>query len=118
MSTPGPVRRETAPHYRWGEGADGWHLAASDGLSVIEERMSAGAAEVPHYHQVARQVFYVLSGTLTMVLPGATHVLGPGAALEIPPGLAHQARNDGASDVEFLVVSAPSAQKDRVTAEI
>ena len=33
------VSAGTADHYVWGDGCDGWHLVASDRLSVIQERM-------------------------------------------------------------------------------
>jgi quercetin dioxygenase-like cupin family protein len=63
---PRRVSVDTAPHYTWGDGCDGWHLVAADGLSVIEERMPPGTAEVRHRHDVARQFFFVLSGALTL----------------------------------------------------
>ena len=108
------VRSETAEHYTWGEGCDGWHLLRAPGLSVIEERMPAGAAEARHLHPRSRQFFYVLSGRLTMELDGARHRLGPGEGLEVPPGAAHQALNDSDADVRFLVVSHPPSHGDRV----
>jgi len=65
-----PVSAEAAEHYRWGEVCDGWHLVRSEGLSVIEERMPAGAREQRHFHTKARQFFYVLEGELTMEVEG------------------------------------------------
>ncbi len=108
------VSRETAEHYTWGDGCDGWHLLRAPGLSVIEERMPAGAAEVRHMHLRSRQFFYVLAGRLTLELDGARHRLGPGEGLEVPPGAAHQALNDSDADVHFLVLSHPPSHDDRV----
>ncbi|MGA8345596.1 MAG: hypothetical protein WB781_26940, partial [Candidatus Sulfotelmatobacter sp.] len=45
-ATPGSVSRENAEHYRWGVDCDGWHLVKDAQLSVIEEFMPPGAAEV------------------------------------------------------------------------
>jgi hypothetical protein len=49
---------ENAEHYIWGEICDGWHLLKHDGMSVIQERVPAGGAEVMHHHNVSRQFFY------------------------------------------------------------
>jgi len=108
-----PVSRDTAPHYTWGDGCDGWHLVRAAELSVIEERMPPGTAEARHRHARSRQLFYVLGGTLTLEVGGTVHALGPGQGLEVPPGAAHQALNRGADDAAFLVVSQPPSHGDR-----
>ncbi len=107
------IDRENAEHYNWGDGCDGWILGGSPDLSVIQERMPPGTAEIRHVHGKARQVFFVLDGELTMQHGGAELRLGPRQSLEIAPGMPHQARNDGAQDVHFLVISAPTARGDR-----
>lgn len=112
----GAVSTGNAEHYTWGQGCDGWHLLAGADLSVIEERMPAGTAEVRHRHQRARQFFYVLEGGLTIELEGVTHRLRAGEGLHVPPGLAHQVRNDGIEDARMLVVSSPRSHGDRIDA--
>ena len=109
------IGRETAEHYRWGEGCDGWHLVKRADLSVIQERMLPSTAEVRHYHRASRQFFYVLQGALTLELDGRREVLTACHGVEVPPGAPHQARNDSDADVEFLVVSMPPSHGDRVT---
>ena len=110
------ISTANASHYRWGEAADGWHLLEGDDLSVIEERMPPGTAEVRHRHARARQFFYVLEGELAMELDGTTHRLHAGQGLHVPPGAAHQARNDAAGVLRILVVSAPRSHGDREAA--
>ncbi|PYP76813.1 MAG: cupin domain-containing protein [Gemmatimonadetes bacterium] len=112
-----PISRPTADHYVWGGTCDGWHLVRSASLSVIEERMPPATHEARHRHAHARQFFYVLSGTLTLEVEGTRHVLGARAGLELPPGAAHQAINESAADVEFLVVSTPPSHGDRIAAD-
>jgi mannose-6-phosphate isomerase-like protein (cupin superfamily) len=107
------ISSESAPHYPWGEGCDGWHLVKSGALSVIEERMPPGTSERRHLHRRARQFFYVLAGELTMEVDGEEHVLLAHHGLEIAPEKAHQAFNRGANDVRFLVVSQPPSHGDR-----
>ena len=64
--TPASVSRDTAEHYRWGVDCDAWYLVNDDQLSVIEELMPPGAAEIRHHHQKAQQFFYILSGEVLM----------------------------------------------------
>lgn len=110
------VSSANAQHYLWGDACDGWHLLAGGDLSVIEERMPPGAAEQRHRHARARQFFYLLEGTATLELDGVTHRLQRGEGLHVPPGAAHQMRNDSAAGVRFLVVSAPKSHGDRTPA--
>ncbi|MBL8378370.1 MAG: cupin domain-containing protein [Burkholderiales bacterium] len=109
--------RETAEHYRWGGVCDGWRLLDRPDLSVIQERIPPSAGEVRHYHARARQLFYVLEGTLDIDIDCRVHHLARGDALEVPPGSTHRVRNTGDADVTFLVVSAPSTTGDRVNVE-
>jgi mannose-6-phosphate isomerase-like protein (cupin superfamily) len=108
------ISKDTAEHYMWGDGCDGWRLVDRAELSVIHERMPLGTAEVWHYHQVAQQFFFVLSGMATMEVGGEIHTLRAHQGIEIVPGLPHQMRNDSDADVEFLVISQPTTQRDRV----
>jgi mannose-6-phosphate isomerase-like protein (cupin superfamily) len=112
-----PISRSHADHYVWAGTCDGWHLVRATGLSVIEERMPPGTREQPHRHAHARQFFYVLSGTLTMDVEGTRHRIGARTGIELPPGTAHQAINEGDADVEFLVVSTPPSHGDRIAAD-
>jgi hypothetical protein len=54
------VSKASAPHYTWASICYGWRLIDTPGLSVVEERVPPGAGEVRHYHNEARQFFYVL----------------------------------------------------------
>ncbi|KQM97122.1 cupin [Sphingobium sp. Leaf26] len=116
--TPQPVQKAGADHYVWGGVNDGWHLVKRDDLSVIEERIQPGAAEVRHHHEQARQFFYVLAGELTMEAAGRTHRLTAGQGIEIAPGVPHQAQNRSAAPVEILVTSTPKSHGDRVEAPL
>ncbi len=57
ISRSSSVSRANAEHYRWGDDCDGWHLVKDANLSVIEELLPSGAAEVRHYHQESPAVF-------------------------------------------------------------
>ncbi|WP_395336184.1 cupin domain-containing protein [Novosphingobium sp. BL-8H] len=100
-------------HYTWGADCDGWILAPSPEMMVIEERMPSGTAETRHFHTRARQFFYVLAGELVMEIEGQRHVLPAMSGIEVVPGKVHQARNDSSAEVRFLVTSSPSTRGDR-----
>jgi mannose-6-phosphate isomerase-like protein (cupin superfamily) len=112
------ISKESAEHYVWGAGCDGWRLVDQAGLSVIHERMPPGAAEARHYHQAARQFFFVLVGAATMELNGERLTLRAQQGIEIAPGAPHQISNDSDADVEFLVISQPTTRGDRVAAAV
>jgi len=105
---------ENAEHYVWGGICDGWHLLKRDDMSVIQERVPAGGAEVMHFHNKARQFFYILEGEATMVFEDREVTLSKGEGIEIKPQVKHQFRNCSSADVHFLVISVPSTRGDRV----
>ncbi|WP_299831552.1 cupin domain-containing protein [uncultured Roseobacter sp.] len=113
MIDPKVTNRTRAPYYPWGAGCDGWRLLDKAELSVIEERMPPGTSEERHFHRHALQLFYVLTGQLTIEVKEDVHVLGPGDALPVLPPSPHQVRNEGAAEVRFLVISAPPTTNDR-----
>ncbi|HET9224485.1 MAG TPA: cupin domain-containing protein [Roseiflexaceae bacterium] len=108
------MSKKTAEHYTWGNRCDGWRLVDRPELSVIHERMPPGTAEIWHYHEAARQFFFVLSGTATIEIGEQIHTLHPQQGVEIASGLPHQMRNESDADVEFLVISQPTTRGDRV----
>ena len=108
------VSIENAEHYIWGERCDGWHLLKRGDMSVIQERVPAGGAEVLHYHEKSRQFFYILEGEGRMVFEGHEVILEKGQGLEISPMVKHRFRNKSEADVNFLVISVPSTREDRV----
>ena len=110
-----PVSTATADHYVWGEVCDGWHLVRTENLNVIEERMPPGAEEQRHWHERARQFFYILEGELTMRFDDRAVILKSRQGIEIAPETAHQATNASNADVRFLVISQPRSHGDRQT---
>ncbi|MEZ4831403.1 MAG: hypothetical protein R2873_05255 [Caldilineaceae bacterium] len=111
---PHPISTASAEHYAWGDGCDGWHLLRADDLSVIEERVPPGKAEVRHLHRKANSVFHIPSRRgYARDWRRGTHRPGGGQGIDVPPGAPHQLRNDGAEDLHFLVISAPKSHGDR-----
>jgi mannose-6-phosphate isomerase-like protein (cupin superfamily) len=112
-----PVSTLNVEPYSWGQECEGWRLLKGDDLSVIQERVPAGKAEVMHYHHHARQFFYVLEGQARMIFENETVPLQKGEGIEIPPLTKHRFENASDQDVIFLVISAPKSQDDRIDIE-
>ena len=115
---PAIVSRDNAEHYRWGVDCDGWYLVKDKQLSVIEEVMPPGAAEIRHYHERAQQFFYILTGEVLMEINGENLLIPAGSGVRILPGTHHQIRNPSSSPVRFLVVSQPPSRGDRIDDEV
>lgn len=109
-----PISIANAEHYIWGDACDGWHLLKRNDLSVIQEHVPAGRAEVMHFHQTSRQFFFILEGEGTMVFEDQEVKLQKGSGLEIEPGIKHQFCNKSEHDVSFLVISMPTTRGDRI----
>jgi mannose-6-phosphate isomerase-like protein (cupin superfamily) len=107
------VSRDNAEHYRWGVDCDAWYLVNDEQLSVIEEFMPPGAAEIRHYHEKAQQFFFILSGEVLLEVEGQTTLLAAGTGMRVMPGKRHQVRNPSSVPVRFLVVSHPRSHGDR-----
>jgi mannose-6-phosphate isomerase-like protein (cupin superfamily) len=113
-----PVSREQPlHHYTWGNHCDGWNLVDSPGLSVKMERMPPHTGEQEHYHQHARQFFFILKGKATFLTEEGRIEVPPQQGLEIRPGLRHRILNEEEEDLEFILSSQPSTAGDRINIE-
>ncbi len=101
-------------HYMWGEGCDGWNLVDTPELSVKQERMPPHTAEVGHYHQKARQFFFILEGTAVFETERGRIEVTAHQGLEIEPGLKHSIKNESEAALVFILCSQPSTTNDRI----
>jgi mannose-6-phosphate isomerase-like protein (cupin superfamily) len=115
-SSPGKVvsREHPLKHYVWGAGCDGWNMVDQPGLSVKLEKMPPHTSEEMHYHEKARQFFFILKGTATFETEEGITTVAAQQGLEIPPLLRHRIINDTEEDLEFILSSQPSTAGDRV----
>lgn len=108
------ISKDNAEHYIWGHKCDGWHLVKSDELSIIHEKMPPKTSEVKHFHQNAKQFFFILSGQAEIEVNGETILLNKHEGIEILVGVPHQMINNSDYDTEFVVVSMPTSKGDRI----
>lgn len=115
VARPGAVSRVNAEHYRWGHECDAWHLMKDPEMTVIEELIPPGAAEVRHYHKKAQQFFYIISGEAMMLVEDDPVLVPAGSGIRILPGVWHQIRNPSSGPLRLLVVSHPPSYGDKWT---
>jgi uncharacterized cupin superfamily protein len=66
--------------------------------------------QIPEHDEVARdqeEVFYILSGTPTLVVDGEDHQTGAGWFARLDPEHTRTVRNDGDEPASVLIASAP-----------
>jgi mannose-6-phosphate isomerase-like protein (cupin superfamily) len=64
-----------------------------------------------HTHKVQEQIYHVLEGEGSMEIEGKRQVVRKHDVIFIPPGVAHSIRNDGITDLVFIVVTTPVEEK-------
>jgi mannose-6-phosphate isomerase-like protein (cupin superfamily) len=107
------IDKETAAHSMWGDHCDNWVLADTDGLSVKQESMPAGAIEALHFHNHAQQFFFVLNGTATFYIENKKLIVAAQKGLLIQPKIKHYVANETDEKLDFLVISQPTTNNDR-----
>jgi mannose-6-phosphate isomerase-like protein (cupin superfamily) len=100
-------------HYQWGNNFDGRILAYTENLSVKQERMPPQTAETLHYHKNAQQFFFILKGTANFEVEEKTFTVKAGEGFHITAGEKHRILNNTDEELEFVLSSQPSVNKDR-----
>jgi len=88
------------------------HIGGAKYHSFSHVVIPAGCHSRPHYHPVAEETYYILSGEGRMVVDDRVLTLVPGDALLINTLEKHQIFNDGDTDLEFIAVCAPAWTPD------
>lgn len=108
------ITKTNSETYTWGEKCIGWHLVNSKALSVIQELMPPGTAEINHKHSISQQFFYILDGQATFFIDGTEYTIEKNQGIHIKPNIPHQIKNQTKEDLEFIVISQPHSHGDRI----
>ena len=108
------ISKENAARYTWGDNCSSWVLNDAAALSVKQELMPAGAREQLHYHQHASQFFFMLKGVATFYIEDENIEVREQEGITIERNQKHFVVNNGTDPIEFLVISQPATQNDRI----
>jgi quercetin dioxygenase-like cupin family protein len=75
-------------------------------ISCIKTPPRSGSPEGLHTHDVD-QIFYVLEGTMSIEVAGASSEAGPGSLIVFPNGVAHRNWNAGQEATVHLSIAVP-----------
>ncbi|HVM87714.1 MAG TPA: cupin domain-containing protein [Puia sp.] len=104
-------------HYKWGDDCDGWVLVDEKSLSVKVERMWPNTSEQKHYHEKAKQFFFILKGIAVFEVQQERISVKAGDGIYIEAGKEHRILNEEDEYLEFTVTSQPSTNGDRINIE-
>jgi mannose-6-phosphate isomerase-like protein (cupin superfamily) len=76
-------------------------------INCIKTPAGDGSPAGLHTHAVD-QVFYILSGTMSLEIDGQRHEAGPGSMVVFPRGVPHRNWNAGAEATVHLAIQAPA----------
>jgi mannose-6-phosphate isomerase-like protein (cupin superfamily) len=107
-------KKHPLSHYTWGGDCDGWNLVDDAGLSVKLERMPPGMSEQLHFHERAKQFFFILEGEAVFEIDEEIVLVHEGEGLSILPNQKHRIINSTGTDLEFILSSQPSTSGDRI----
>lgn len=74
--------------------------------SLAEATVASGTATVLHRHRRSEEIYYFLSGEVTMAHGDESFLGGPGDVVCIAPGTPHQLLNKGLEPVRLLCMCA------------
>ena len=80
--------------------------ATTCSVNCIKTPPGEGSPAGMHTHKVD-QLFYILSGTMSLEIAGLSHVAGPGTLVVFPAGVAHRNWNGGAEPTIHLAFNTP-----------
>jgi mannose-6-phosphate isomerase-like protein (cupin superfamily) len=108
------IDAKSALHYTWGNNCDSWKLVDDKTISVKLEKMPANSSEKTHFHFGSQQFFYVLKGIASFDVENEKYRVKESEGIQIFPKEKHKIYNESNAEIEFLVISNPPADNDRV----
>lgn len=86
--------------------------ATTCSVNCIRTPPGEGSPAGMHTH-VVDQLFYILSGTMSLEIAGQSHVAGPGSLVVFPAGVPHRNWNGGAEPTVHLAFNSPLPEQGK-----
>ena len=79
--------------------------------------MPSRTKEKLHFHSKAQQFFFILKGTAKFYVADKMESVGENQGILIDPKMEHYIANETEKKLDFLVISQPTTNNDRMTIE-
>lgn len=109
-----PIDLNDIKPLEWGNDCKAWFLLEKENLCIIHEQMPPNSMEQLHFHRDSEQFFYVLSGTLGILIGEKTYFLKTKQGIFVPKDAPHKVFNDSNLTAEFILFASSSPRHDRV----
>jgi mannose-6-phosphate isomerase-like protein (cupin superfamily) len=86
--------------------------ATSCSVNCIKTPPGEGSPAGMHTHAVD-QLFYILSGTMSLEIAGQSHLAGPGSLVVFPAGVPHRNWNGGPEATVHLAFNSPLPEQGK-----
>ena len=80
--------------------------------SLAEARVPVNTTTSLHLHKTSEEIYFILQGQGEMTLEDQTFPVKTGDTILIPPNTAHQIRNSGEIELQFLCACSPAYSHD------
>ncbi|GHU12391.1 polyketide synthase [Spirochaetia bacterium] len=107
---------EKDKQYRFGENGPKYLMQGPRSCFSIVQFM-AGQDFRAHYHEIMEENFYILEGTVTIVVDGTPHTLTKGQFIHIEPLEVHYVINQSSSVMRMAATLAPFRESDKIEVE-
>lgn len=107
---------EKNEEYRFGDHGPKY-IMRGPRMNFAVVQFMAGQDFHAHYHSVMEENFYVLEGSVTIVVDKAVHTLSPGQFIHIEPHEVHYLINRSSSVVRLIATLAPFQDADKTEVE-
>lgn len=111
------VSKQNAEHYAWGGKCDGWHLVKNKDVSIIHESMPSYERGKALSHESASIFLCAKKEQFALEVDGTIYDVKAHEGVEVLPSIPHQMMNRWSEEIEFLVISQPFAQGDRIAVD-
>ena len=80
-------------------------------LFIVECLVRPGGGPPAHTHQHEEEAFYLLEGSVTLVINGLRILVGPGDFVHVPKKTVHSFTNEGAGPARMIATFAPAGME-------
>lgn len=110
------IINENEKEYRFGDSGPKY-LMKGPRMNFALVQFQAGQDFKAHYHNIMEEDFFILEGSVTIVVDGTPHKLSSGDLIHIEPGEVHYVINESDGPVKMVSTLAPFQEVDKVEVE-